>query len=171
MSVSDWTGVVGAVTGVAALVVSVIAYRRSNQVKSLDMRLELRKVVGESHGSLTNLRSLIEYAAGSRRAVLAARGQVRSGAMQLWEQTLTTDRAEIARIAAALRSEAADFAALPVNNLEEELVAAYKLKASLSTLVEKYRAEVTADNDSRRQIGEEQTAITAARIQAARPPR
>jgi hypothetical protein len=171
MSISDLTGAVGALTGVIALVVSVITYRRANQVKSLDMRIELRKVVGESHGSLTELRSLIDHAARSRTAVMAARGLGRSGAAQHWEQTLATDRAEIDRIAAALRNEDADFAALPVDNLEEELVATYRLKARLSTLNEKYRGEVKTDDDHRRQIGEQQTAIAAARIQATRPPR
>ncbi|WP_413183382.1 hypothetical protein [Paraburkholderia sacchari] len=167
---ADWTNYVGTATGLIALAVSIGAYRRSNQIKSLDMRIELRKVIGESHDSLNNLRSLIDYAAGSRRAVLAARGQGRSGAMQVWEQTLTTDRAEIERIAAALRSEDADFAALSQARLETELVAAYKLKTGLTNLVDKYRGEVTADNDARRQISEQVTAITAARIQAARQP-
>jgi tetrahydromethanopterin S-methyltransferase subunit H len=171
MTASDWTGVVGAVTGFIGLVVSVSAYRKSNQIKSLDMRIELRKVIGESHESLTNLRSLIDYAAGSRRGILAATGRVRSGAMQHWEQALAADRAEIDRITAALRSEDGDFAALPTDNLEAELVAAYRLKARLSTLVEKYRAEVTADNESRRQLSEQQTAIAAARMQAPTRPR
>jgi hypothetical protein len=168
---SDLASYIGAIAGVIALVVSIAAHRRTHKVKSLDMRVELRKVLAESHEALSNLRTLIDYAAGSRRAVLAARGHGRGGTMVLWEQHLATDRAEIDRITAALRSEAADFTTMSEVQLEEELVAAYKLKTALSTLVQKYRDEVTQDHDARRQIGEQVTAITAARIQAAQPRR
>lgn len=164
------TGIVGMVTGLFGAVMGFLGYRRANQIKSLDMRLELRKVIGESHDLLTDLRSLIEFANSSRRAVLAAHGQGRGGSMQVWEQALATDRAEIDRITAALRSEDADFTALSTEQLESELVPAYKLKNALSRLVEKYRGEVTADDAARRQIADQVTAITAARIQAARPP-
>jgi hypothetical protein len=43
-------------------------------------------------------------------------------------------------------------------------VAAHKIKASLSKLAEKYRGELAADDDIRRQIGHQQTAIAAARM-------
>ena len=46
-------------------------------------------------------------------------------------------------IESRIRSEGADFPALSEAQLEDELVAAYKLKAGLSTLVEKYRDELT----------------------------
>lgn len=37
------TGVIGAISGIAGSVLGYIAYRRSDQLKALDLRLELRK--------------------------------------------------------------------------------------------------------------------------------
>jgi hypothetical protein len=170
MADADWPGYVGAVTGAISLVVSGIAYRRSNQIKRLDMRLELRKALGEAHQSLTTLQTLMTSATGSRSAVLAAKGLYRSGNMVIWEQMLATDRAEVEKITASIRSEDADFATLSVEQLESETVAAHKIKTSLTTLVDKYRGELAADDEARRQIADQVTAITAARIQAAKPP-
>ena len=50
-------------------------------------------------------------------------------------------------------------------------MAAHKIKTSLFTFVGKYRGELAADDDARRQIADHVTAITAASIQAAQPPR
>lgn len=161
------------VTGISGAVMGYIGYRRSNQIKALDMRLDLRKALSDSHESLTTLRALMESAVGSRRAVLAAKGLYRSGNMVAWEQALETDRAEVEKIAASIRNEDANFAALSVEQLESETVAAHRVKASLSALVEKYRGEIAADDDARRQIGQQQTAMAAARMSqhAAKPPR
>ncbi|MBM5656580.1 hypothetical protein GSH05_34890, partial [Burkholderia pseudomallei] len=65
-------------------------------------------------------------------------------------------------------SEGTDFAALSVEQLESEILAAHKIKTNLFTLIEKYRGELAVDDDARRQIGEQHT---AARIQAAQSPR
>ncbi|WP_155774370.1 hypothetical protein [Burkholderia pseudomultivorans] len=61
-------------TGLFGAVMGYVGYRRSNQIKALDMRLALRKDLGEARESVTMLRELMASAAGSRRATLAARG-------------------------------------------------------------------------------------------------
>ncbi|WP_214291866.1 hypothetical protein, partial [Escherichia coli] len=48
--------------------------------------------------------------------------------------------------------------------LESEIIAAHKIKTGLSTLVEKYRGELATDADSRQQIGQQATAMAAARM-------
>lgn len=159
-------GIVGMVTGISGAIMGYVAYRRSNQIKALDLRLALRKDLGEARESITTVRDLMVSAAGSRRATLAARQLGRSGAMDAWEQALEADRAEVTKIAAAIPHEGTDFSAMSEKQLESEIIAAHKLKTSLSTLVEKYRSEVAADDDARRQIGQQATAIAAARIQA-----
>ncbi|PLZ01972.1 hypothetical protein CY652_13155 [Burkholderia sp. WAC0059] len=158
------SGIVGMLTGISGAVMGYIAYRRSNQIKALDMRLALRKDLEEVREAVTTFRELMSSAEGSRRATLAARGLYKSGNMVVWERTLEADRAEVAKIAAAILSEGTDFAALSEAQLETELVAVHKIKTSLSKLVEKYRGELAADDDIRRQIGQQQTAIAAARM-------
>lgn len=158
------SGIVGMLTGISGAVMGYIAYRRSNQIKALDMRLALRKDLEEVREAVTTLRELMSSAEGSRRATLAARGLYKSGNMVVWERTLEADRAEVAKITAAILSEGTDFAALSEAQLETELVAVHKIKTGLSKLVEKYRGELAADDDIRRQIGQQQTAIAAARM-------
>ncbi|EAX78822.1 hypothetical protein TVAG_017090 [Trichomonas vaginalis G3] len=127
-----------------------------------------RKDLGDARESITTLRELMASAAGSRRATLAARGLGGPGAMVVWEQQLESDRATVEQIAASIVSEGTDFAALSVEQLESEILAAHKIKTNLFTLIEKYRGELAVDDDARRQIGEQHT---AARIQAAQSPR
>ncbi|MCQ9371797.1 hypothetical protein NQ024_11240, partial [Corynebacterium sp. 35RC1] len=96
------TGLVGMMTGISGAVMGYLGYRRSNQIKALDLRLALRKDLGEARESITTLRQLMADAEASRKATLAARGLGRSGAMVVWEQTLETDRAEVTKISAAI---------------------------------------------------------------------
>jgi hypothetical protein len=157
-------GVVGMATGIVGAVMGFVAYRRTNQNKAIDMRVALQKDLPEVRESIGIVRESMASAAGSRRNVLAARGLAQSGAMVVWEQTLEAGRAQIEKIAASIRSEGANFASLSLDQLESETVAIHKIKTSLSTLVEKYRDELAADHDARRQIGQQHTAIAAARI-------
>jgi len=165
-------GVVGMVTGISGTVMGYLGYRRSNQIKALDLRLALQKDLGEARASITTLRQLMADADGSRKATLAARGLARSGAMVGWEQALATDRAEVTKISAAIPREGSDFAGMSEKQLESEIIAAHKLKTSLSTLVEKYRGELATDADLRGQIGQLATAMAAARMSQSphRPP-
>ncbi|MBX3905260.1 hypothetical protein QZM25_32185 [Burkholderia contaminans] len=158
------TGLVGMMTGISGAVMGYLGYRRSNQIKALDLRLALRKDLGEARESITTLRQLMADAEASRKATLAARGLGRSGAMVVWEQTLETDRAEVTKISAAILLEGTNFAAMSEKQLESEIIAAHKIKTGLSTLVEKYRGELATDADSRQQIGQQATAMAAARM-------
>lgn len=168
--ISVAAGIVGMVTGISGAVMGYIGYRRSNQIKALDMRLALRKDLGEAREAIGTLRQMMSQADGSRKANMAARGVYQSGAMKVWEATLGADRAEVTKIAAAIPREGTDFSAMSEKQLESEIIAAHKIKTSLATFEAKYCGELAADADSRRQIAAQQTAMTAARIQAAKPP-
>lgn len=159
---SDLASYIGIVTGIVGAVMGIIAYVRSNQIKKLDLRLELRKELGDTHETLSTLRAVIESAANSRPRVLAMSGLSRSGNAVAWDRALQVDRAEVERLAALLRGESADFTSLSGEELESEIVAAHKLKASMRTLVEKYRGELAADDEARRQRHQEIVWMTAA---------
>jgi hypothetical protein len=158
------TGVVGMATGISGAVMGFVAYRRTNRNKAIDMRIALQKDLVEVRGSIGVVRESMASAAGSRRNVLAARGLAKSGAMAVWEQTVEADRVQIEKIAASIPSEGANFASLSLEQLESETVATHKIKTGLTALAEKYRGEIAADHDSRREIGQQHTAIAAARI-------
>ncbi|MGF6369784.1 hypothetical protein OKW40_002534 [Paraburkholderia sp. RAU6.4a] len=163
MADADWTGYVGMATGIFGAVMGFIGYRRSNQIKALDLRLDLRKALGDAHNSLSTLRAMMNTAAQSRRAILAAKGLGGSGAMAAWNRMADVDLADIDTIAASLRSEDADFSALPAEHLEFEIVFAHKIKNRLSTLIDKYRDELAADAAAREQIAQAQAMLVASR--------
>jgi hypothetical protein len=152
------------VTGIFGAVMGFVGYRRSNQIKALDLRLELRKALGDTHESLSTLRPLMDNATGSRRGILAAKSSARSGAMVAFERMVEVDRAALDNIAPTIRSEDADFAAMSAEQLESEIVAIHKIKTSLSALFEKYRGEMAKDDEDRRQLVQQHTTIAAARM-------
>ncbi|SFJ55558.1 hypothetical protein SAMN05192543_108105 [Paraburkholderia megapolitana] len=167
---ADLPAYIGILTGLMGTSIAIAAYVRSNQIKKLDLRLELRKGLGDAHEALSTLRALIEVAANSRPRVLAMRGLGRSGNMVAWEQSIAADLARLEEIAAALQSESSDFITRSPKQLESEIVAAHKIKASLFTLIEKYREELAADDEARRQRHQEVVAMTSAQMRPASGP-
>ncbi|MBB3255888.1 hypothetical protein F4827_000714 [Paraburkholderia bannensis] len=144
---------IGAVTGIIGAITGGFALWKSYQVKSLDLRLELRKALGNAHHALRSLPDLLDYADGSRHRILAQGGQ--GGAALAWEQDLAAARTEIRNIAAELRDEDEDFNALSDKQLEVAIAAANKQVLRLEALVSKYRDAVAADDDRRRDIRRE----------------
>ncbi|MFD1027679.1 hypothetical protein ACFQ3P_32690 [Paraburkholderia sabiae] len=144
----------GTAAGIFGAVMGFLGYKRSSQIKSLDLRLELRKAVSDSHTTLATLRGTMDLAARSRPAVLAAQGLYNSGNRVVWEQALNTDKAEVDRLAASIRGEDADYSALSSEALESEIVASHKVNTVLNALIDKYRGELATDDEARRQIAQ-----------------
>lgn len=148
-------GAIGAVSGIAGAVMGYISYRRSNSIKSLDLRLELRKAVSEVEIALGKLVQLLEYADRSRRAVASAKGGVNSGAMLAWAEAIQKDNARAKGLAESGPQGPASYEGLSLTELETMLVAMHKLKGEVATLTEKYETAVKADDEDRRQIRED----------------
>jgi hypothetical protein len=86
------TGIIGAITGPAGCVIGWISYRRSKQIKTLDLRLELRKQVSSVRADIEALPALLERALLSRSAVRAAVGSgQQSSANLIWKAELEND--------------------------------------------------------------------------------
>ena len=86
------TGIVGAITGPAGCVIGWISYRRSQQIKTLDLRLELRKQVSGVRVDIEALPALLERARASRSAVRSAMGRgQQSGDNLIWKAELEND--------------------------------------------------------------------------------
>jgi hypothetical protein len=79
VSFATVTGIVGAITGPAGSVLGWISYRRSQRVKALDLRLELRKQVSDLRAVVEALPDLLNQSRASRTAVNAAMGVLKSG--------------------------------------------------------------------------------------------
>src|SRR5690606_29924596 len=91
MADPHWTSYIGMITGISGAIMGFISYRRSNKLKALDLRLELRKSLNDLYLDHENAESLIALANKSRRAVASAAGSFGSGRMQIWDANVRMD--------------------------------------------------------------------------------
>jgi porphobilinogen deaminase len=146
------TGVIGTFTGIAGAVMGYISYRRSSQLKALDLRLELRKQQGDVEEALRDLPALLESDHQSRIAVASATGLLRTGATEAWKQQLETDRSAIAALTTQPKSPNNEYASLTHSMLEDRLVELHRLRSTVNQYVDKYRAAIAADDRVREHI-------------------
>ena len=146
-------GILGAITGISGAVMGFVSYRLSRNIKVLDLRLELRKLINEIEVSLARLPGLLDYANQSRQRVAAMTGQ--AGALQLWNQQFEQDKVRLTELAEQAPSSTKEYAGLGPVELESRLVVAHKLERELMQLTEKYVAALGADDEERRQRRED----------------
>ena len=151
-------GILGAITGISGAVMGFVSYRRSNNIKALDLRLELRKVVTDIEAGLAALPGAMDHANQSRQRVTAATGQ--AGALQLWNQQFEQDRTRLNEMRERAPSSAEDLAKLSPVELESRLVAAHKIYHEVTQLAEKYARALGADYEERRQLREDMRSWT-----------
>jgi hypothetical protein len=157
MADSNWlsyvgaiTGTIGAITGIAGAAMGFVSYRRSGQMKALDLRLELRKVVCDLHDTMQSLPPLLERARRSRTAVAAATGQ--SGALQQWQGEFDKDLSSVQQLAADAPDLSSTYESMSYSELESELVSVHQVQSKAIRLSEKYRASLAADDKEREHV-------------------
>jgi len=146
------TGIIGAIIGIAGAIMGYISYRRSNRLKSLDLRLEFRKAISDVHTDLNRLKELIDKANGSRQAVLAASGMSQSGQMEKWKSDVTADKAKTGELFKRAPKAEVSYDKLQIKELESELVAVHKIKGEIQGLLDKYSEVIRSDDEQRKQI-------------------
>jgi hypothetical protein len=148
------TGIVGAITGVAGAIMGYLGYRRSTSLKSLDLRLELRKAANNVQAGLSRLERLIEHANHSRKAVAAAKGTFGSGMMVKWKQDVEMDKNLARELSKNAPPADRNYDDLTPKELESKLVELHKLQVQIDELTQKYDAAVRADDEDRKHIRE-----------------
>ena len=148
--VSIVTGSVGAVTGIAGAIMGFVGYRRSNKLKALDLRLELRKAVCDAHITLRQSRELILAADQSRMAVLAARGLSQSGNMKSWKGEVEASNKKLVKLHERIPAEGIDYKTFGTSELESELVAVHRCKKEIEIIRDKYISAMHSDEESRK---------------------
>jgi len=155
-------GILGAITGISGAVMGFVSYRLSRNIKVLDLRLELRKLINEIEVCFGRLPRLLDYANQSRQRVSAMTGQ--AGALQLWNQQFEQDKARFHELTKQAPSSTEEYSGLGPVELESRLVVAHKLQRELTQLTEKYVAALGADDEERKQRREDmRTPIHGAR--------
>ena len=156
MAELDWlaytgaiSGVVGAITGIAGAVMGFIGYRYSKELKSLDLRLELRKTVSDLVAEVQELPDFLDHINRSHNAVAAATGLRGSGALQKWTTTWEADVVAVKALQQELPDPSVDHADKTPPQLEAMLVTAHTLRARGSRIREKYASELEGDERAR----------------------
>lgn len=149
------TGVVGAVTGIAGAIMGYVSYRRSNSLKSLDLRIELKKAVNVAHVSLQQLDSLIDDANKSREGVASATGRFKSGMMQKWKNEIHEDKNKVKLLHQNAPEANKSYDDCGPKELESKLVEVHQLQVQIDSIRSKYEAAVRADDEERKHIRED----------------
>lgn len=148
------SGAIGAITGIAGAIMGYISYQKTNSMKTLDLRLELRRTATQLLADLAQLKDLIDYADKSRTAVAAATGMLHSGQMVIGNQGIAADKKKVMELDATAPKAKDEYQALTERELESKLVDVHRLQISAIELINKYEAEVAKDDEGRRHIKE-----------------
>jgi hypothetical protein len=146
------TGIVGATTGLAGLVFSWINYQRAQQIKALDLRLELRKQVCEVRAVVDELADLLQRSRKSRLAVRAAKGSAQSGAVVGWIAEWESDLKAAHDLAREVPNSDETYQHSEHPSLETKLVEVHALATKAARLRDKYQKELASDDREREDI-------------------
>ncbi|MGH9694628.1 MAG: hypothetical protein ACRD5Z_10825 [Bryobacteraceae bacterium] len=172
MANHDWStyvgvigGVVGMLAGVGGFVLGILAFRRTGQLKALDLRLELRRCERSLRSDAGGIVQLLEGSKASHTRLGAAQGNYRSGAMQHWLVEWGTDLASAESLVQQVATLGTFNDAMSQAELEASLNAVQNLQHELAKLSAKYSGSLDKDDVGRAQLHVDQRAIMQARIE------
>ena len=132
------TGIIGAVTGGAGAYVAYVSYKKTEKLKALDLRLELRKLVAELKQEAREVPALLQIAKVSHARVLSATGMCKSGAQIMWLEQYDRDYKFASLLQSRVTSLEGDYASFTPEQLESSLVEAHGSSGELKKLREQY---------------------------------
>ena len=150
------TGVVGAATGIAGAVMGYISLRRSTKLKSLDLRLELRKSISNLSGSIVFIKNFITTAYSLKKDVAAAAGRLSSSNMDYWQKQVDEDRILIEHLLEKFPDTTETLSELNTEELEAKLVEVHSLQNQINYIREKYESSFHMDDDERKRLEDSQ---------------
>lgn len=152
MAVSDWVNYVSLAGGIVGTISGCMAYRRTGQLKALDLRLELRKADSELRNFVLPLSAKLDYAKRSRERIAAATGGVHSGAMQKWLAEYEDDLSNLQKMEASLPVHGESYRSETAATIESKLVMRHSLMIEAKALSAKYEDSVARDDKGRESI-------------------
>lgn len=158
-------GIIGAVAGIGGAIVAYVAIRRTNELKVLDLRLELRRMESTLSAEIDNLIPLLEEAKASRTRLAAAQGAYGSGATKQWVSLWETDMQEAKALLDGASALDVDITMLSRAELEARLIRVHKLQNGVSRLTTKYRGSIAEDDKGRDELQANHRMITQARLE------
>jgi hypothetical protein len=139
------TGTIGTITGTVGAVLGYKGYRRSQEMKALDLRLTLRKAEVDYRRTVEELPELLRRARASRAEVLGAQGNSKSGAFEAWVEQWQEDLKRAEAMLAALPTAPSDYQGVSYRDLETRLVTLHRERRLADGLRDKYREHLAWD--------------------------
>ena len=146
------TGVIGAIAGIIALIVSIKNYMRVSAMKALDLRLELQKSFNNLDAVLSGIEGYLDYVHQSHVRVLAATGRNQSGEMKLFEEDFAKDKTRLRGLLGSQPRRDANYEKHTPDELERLLVSVHAFQVQIADLRGKYQKLFEADEDRRKEI-------------------
>jgi hypothetical protein len=143
------TGVIGALTGIAGSIMGYLSYRKSNEVKALELRLELTKLGQDTFFKADSLGELMLRAKRSREAVSAAMGTRKSGAMTHWHSQYAADEQSLDGINESIDELNIDYSSADLKAMETALGEVHSLRSIVIAIADRYTASVEEDDRNR----------------------
>lgn len=158
------TGILGAITGIAGAIMGYISYRRSGEIKALDLRLELRKLEREWRTTINELPSYLEQIKKSHAAVASATGLYGSGAFKAWCMAWEEDMESAKSMLVGFQNYRLICDSNSHAELEATLADLHIRNDAAKRLHAKYTAVLASDDREREHIRADTRAITAAKL-------
>jgi len=157
-------GLVGTITGIAGAILGYISYRRTEDLKSLDLRLELKRSENDRRRLVRGLPAHLEHAKQSRTRVAAASSGARSGAVVQWLAEWDADLGAAQAMFNALPPSSTDYSTLDHGELEAKLVASHAAFGDAEAIQEKYAGMLADDDNQRDHIRQDARARAGVRL-------
>jgi len=155
MADPHWSSYVGMATGVIGAITGIIGYRKANDIKTLDLRLELRKSTHDALFDINHLEELIYNANKSRTKIAAAKKSKGSSHFKNWNLAIAADKAELEKLANNAPNPDTTFESFSQRELESKLIEIHKFQSKINTLKNKYNNELLKDEEERKQLRED----------------
>lgn len=162
-------GVAGAITGGIGAWYGIKAYRKTDELKALDLRIGLRKSETSLKEIIDDLVPLLDRAKTSRTRLAAAQGNYQSGASKHWLECWESDMLEAQGVVGESNALDIDCAHLSHSELEQRLITVHKLESKVKKLTLKYRDSLAEDDIGRENLRQTNQMLTEVRLRKIDP--
>lgn len=135
-----------------ALIVSFVSLWRVREIKELDLRLELNKSFNNLDMVLSGIDAYLDFVHQSHERVLAATGQLKSGAQDIFEDEFTKDKAKLQELLSNQPIRKDTYKSSSQLELEKNIVAVHAYHSQIADLRAKYNKIFDSDEERRKEI-------------------
>lgn len=122
-----------------------VAYRRTNETKKSDRRIDLHQLRNEVQMGITELFVLLPESLKSRKGILNARGLLHSSNMRDYSLEHKKDSQLAKRLSMQIPPETVTYDVMSLQEIEKELVKLDRTKGRIDALLGKHRTSIQRD--------------------------